>query len=250
MIRLLLALALYVLLVGSASAQGGMQPGPGTPAATAGSSWTINATAFCRYTGPSTTCTIPSTNTTTGGTNLLVAVIVSLNLATTSPASDSAGNTWTAAQSATSGTSSSAQLFYVISPATSSTYTVGAFGNNSYAWMYVYALTGSGGTPSYDASHAGACGSTTLTQQPGSITPSVGHSMVFSATSYNDPTSTGTLTVNSSMTLDHDFLMVAAQSYGGAVAHLEQNPAAAINPTWTASSTGTDMCAIIGAFHP
>lgn len=247
--RLIFALVLYVLLAGSAGAQGGMQPGPGTPAAAAGPAWTINATAFCRYIDPGTACTIPSTNTTTGGTNLLVAVVVSLNL-NGAPFSDSAGNTWTAAQSANSGTSSSAQIWYVISPATSSTYTVELAGSNAYAWMYVYALTGSGGTPSYDASHAGACGTSTLTQQPGSITPSVGRSMVFSATSYNDSTGTGTLTVNSGMTLDHDFLMVAAQSFGGAVAHLEQNPAAAINPTWTASSTGDDMCAIVAAFHP
>ena len=237
------------LLCGGANAQMMQAIVNSKSASAGGSSWTINATAFCAYTGPSTTCTIPSINTTTGGTNLLVAMIVSFNLAG-GIGIDSAGNTWTAAQSATSGTSSAAKLWYVISPATSSTYTVQLSGNNAYAWMYVYALTGSGGTPSYDASHAGACGSATLTQQPGSITPSVGHSMVFSATSYNDPTGTGTLTVDSSMTLDHDFLAISGKNYGGAVAHLEQNPAAAINPTWTASSTGTDMCAIIGAFHP
>lgn len=158
--------------------------------------------------------------------------------------SDNKGNTYTALiEYGPAGAGRNyVQLYYCINPTVGAghTFSNASTGNRPTICMLAYSYTGT--TPSLDtATGLGAGNWTTI--QPGSITPA-GNNEVF-VTSANKYVFTGTLTINSSFTIQdsaassRDFLYIAdiIQTTGGA-----------LNPTWTDSAGGQDGGAAMGAW--
>jgi hypothetical protein len=244
---------LLLALCGPATAQVGLPfPGPGGVAGPPPATWTIVGTASCQYTIGNSGCTTsPAISTLTA--NLFVISYIYFDSTFGYPPennfTDSQFNPYNASVQGPSGenaTGGSNHLIYFINPSTSATHTwtSTSVSGQVYGSLTVIAVKDSHGTPSLDASSAGACGSPSA--QPGSITPSVSGSLVVSGDTYTD---TSTLSVNSSMTIAKQVPVVSGIAYGGGIAYLSQTTAAAINPTWS-SSTGSGMCATIMAFHP
>lgn len=237
---LLCALLLGALLTGSANAQGGMMPGPGTPHDTTPGIWTLLAVAQCSNSPGGTPCTTPAINTT--GAKLIV-VIQGFKTFGTSPF-DSQGNTYAGLSGSTS--TYSVLISYKISPSTSSSVTFSS--TATFGWEVALAFT-TAGTPTVDGVHTAACTSgAQTTVQPGSITPSVNNALLISGTVYDIPG--GTLSVDSGFSIDQSYIYSSGNYVSGAAAHFSQSTAAAINPTWTGTTASSDFCAAMVAFHP
>ena len=244
MMRLLLALALCVLSVG-ARAQGGMQPGPGTPAATASPTWTIVAIASCRFTSPSSGCTTSPIVAT--GANLFVAELLADGPSTgTLTITDSSTNSWTIVGT---GSGDSLEEYYVVSPTVTASHTFTANGTNSFSTLFVLAIKDNSGSPTYGGTASSACTIASTTVQPGSLTPPSNHWLLVTGVNYNSGTA-ATLSLDSGFTIDQQVTQNAGNAFGGGIGHLEQLVAAAVNPTWTGSTTPTGACAAMLEFFP
>jgi hypothetical protein len=164
---------------------------------------------------------------------------------------DSASNTWTALTSKAGGTVSYVRLWYCHAPTTSGTHTFSwNTGSNTAGGLAVAAFSGSAAVP-FDVQN-GAVNSSSLTIQPGSITPSEGNCLVVSAVCTTDDM-TGAPAVDSSLSLSSSPTMSGPWSSGNTegmgLGYLVQVGAAAINPTWTATGTASwDQAAVIASF--
>lgn len=247
---LLLAFTIAVLLCGSSANAQMMQAIVNSKAVSAGATWTVVASAKCGFTGLSTGCTTSAINTTTS--NLIVLSYGFQAIATGLSVSDSPGNTYTSAISNTgSPPDTASNMDYKISPTTSASHTFTFNATAAFGWLTVLAVKDNSGIPSTTGTPTQACASATTTVSPGSLTPATNHSLVVSNVVYNDTTGgSGTLSVGSGLTIDQSLLQVASNHYAGAQAYLDQSPTAAINPTWTATQTGTSMCALLAAWAP
>lgn len=249
--RFLCALLLSALLAGSANAQGGMMPGPGTVhTTTAPSTWTIIATAGCQYTSASSGCTTSAIDTTAGGGANLIIAAQSFNAGVTGNAiTDSASNFWAAGHNNGGGGSGFAISIqnYLISPTTSATHTFTIAGTNGFGGLTVLAVRDTAGTPSENAFSLSTCG--TGTSMPnGSLTPPSNHALFVSSIMY-DSTPAAPLTSISPGTIDAQ-LSNNATAHGVGVAHYEQAVAAAANLTWTMPTGITGACSLVIEFLP
>lgn len=165
---------------------------------------------------------------------LEVAVAVSNTVAVT--ITDSASNTWTGTTRITAGGAGvpDVQIFYCANPVTSATHTFTATtiaGNPSIA---VQAKSGASTVPLDQ--QAGAAGTGT-SHQPGSVTPTVNNEDIVAAGSLA-ATETLPATVDSGMIIT-DQVVETTNAWGLVMAYLFQPTAAAINPTFTLSTTST-----------
>jgi hypothetical protein len=156
--------------------------------------------------------------------------------------SDSSSNVWQQIGPVVSG-QVFATLFFCLGPTTSATQTF-SFSGSFYA-INVTAWSGSAGSGSYDQT-ANATGVSATSQAAGSITPSVGNSLIIAGLGTDAATSA---TAISTGTIQENTLFSGGVNEGGAIASFVQSVAAAINPSW--SWTGaSDAVAIVASFAP
>ena len=251
--RRVLALAgLLALWCLPAFAQVGLPwPGPGTAhSAGGGSPWTLTAHGAVAGAASGTTSALNTT-----GAKLFVIVIGCYEGGgghcdqTNTNVSDSSGNTYTRVATGAVLNTFDFEIYYKISPTTSSTETFSftCGGINCFAAMEVQAWT-EAGTPTFDTgidSFGSASASSTTT---GSITPSVNNALVVSGAVY-DATSGSSFSVTGGFTISDQQALVPSTNEGGAAGYLLQSTAAAANPTWSAT-TGTTFIAGIASFKP
>jgi lysophospholipase L1-like esterase len=168
----------------------------------------------------------------TTGANLLV---VSLSgFKTGSPVlSDSKGNTWTPLTNHSGAGNPSNRLYYCLAPTVGTGHTFTATGTGIYTTIDVQAFSGadtSGGTDGEN----GAGVITVTSGQPGTLTPSQANDIIVASIAFDDPS---TVSVNQSFTIT-DQNGLTSNHWGGAMAYLLQGSAAAVNPTWTWTTTG------------
>lgn len=183
------------------------------------------------------TATTPAVDTT--GASLIV-VTIGIAAAQGNTLADSAGNTYTA-RTQKNGAAGGSRIWYVASPTTSATHTVTVTSVVSSIEMTAW----SGTLPSSPFDVEGAGGSSNNTVQPGSVMPSQNNSLIVTGIG---STNTNTFTIDSSFTISDQFGGSGTAVPSG-MGYLVQGTAAAVNPTWTASS-GFEIVATIAVFKP
>jgi len=153
--------------------------------------------------------------------------------------SDSKGNTGVALTNVAGASDPQIKLFYVKNPIVGSGHTFTFTGVDNYSPFAVLAFSGTDTTSNVDQEN-GAGGSSPLA--PGSITPTADNEVIVAAIGGHQ----------SSVSIDSGFTLTInganAANYGVALAYKVQTTAAAVNPTFTASGTGTGMAATIASF--
>jgi len=176
----------------------------------------------------------------TSAANLIV-IEVSGFSGVTPTVSSSPANTWTPLTRRTDASSNSAQLFYCSSCAVSASQSFTLTGTGMFASMFVQAWSG-GDTSPFDQQNQGAITFTSL--QPGSVTPTVDNEIVVTGMVID---ATNTLSINSSFTISDQLNNVGGVSKGGGMASIVQGAKAAVNPTWS-WSTSANAIAVIATF--
>jgi hypothetical protein len=172
----------------------------------------------------------------------------------TSSPSDSSSNTWLTAKSQTQSTCpGSTAIYYVQNPSVtaSQTFTASATGGLTYPSIQVQGFTGSTGTPLDVTNSATSGGSNVATKQPGSITPGQNGELVVSDVLWcpNGSGSGTTVSIDSGFTITDQNSYSPNNAEGGALAYIVQTTAAAVNPTWT-FSTSSFVATAIASFKP
>lgn len=165
----------------------------------------------------------------TTGANLLVVVTGDEGFSV----SDSKGNTWTLAVQAVASGSPYSRIYYCYNPTVGSghTFTVGL----SYGAIAVAAYSGSDSSP-LDQTGATATGALVTTFASGNITPTTDNQLVVSGIGVGK--SANTLTIGSGMSVAASKNAATGVTYGAAIAWIAQTTAAAINPSWSWTSSG------------
>jgi hypothetical protein len=174
----------------------------------------------------------------TVGANLIVFNYGNYNAGYVTSVSDNYGNSYTFANGAIGAYGFNSAIYYCDGPTTGlgHTFTV----SYNYTTGLITAWSGAASSSVLEASNAASSGSA-ITLQPGSVTPTTAGSLVITTGSSSQ--SGGSLGVDSGFTVVNGVGNVTFQD-----AYLIQG-ASAINPTWTASSSGL-MSAAIAAFKP
>jgi hypothetical protein len=168
---------------------------------------------------------------TTGANLLVVAVSWYSGITANGTISDSKSNTWSALTESTSTSNNvSCQLFYCYGATVGSGHTFTYNGTSIYASICVEAFSNVAASPFDHENGAGSANATTI--QPGSITPSQAHSIIVSAFSFG-ANSSGTISVDSSLTITDTAAYVTATSEGLSMSYNILSSASATNPTWT-----------------
>jgi hypothetical protein len=245
------AILFWLLLAGSAFAQGGMGPGPGTAHTTGGGggcggsgSWTCIA-----HTTFSTSGANGGTSSAIDCTTANVAVLVipyAASLGSISSVSDSSSNSWTLVGGANSppadGHSTSA-VYTVISPTVSAsqTFTVASSGGHPGLIIECWKSTG---TPTFagggGATPAGASGTVSSQISASTALTTTGtDALVFAVLSANDASSS-VFSIDNGYTVNDQYSAVGGGSIGGAVATKVIPSVATTQPTWTLTPASTD----------
>ncbi len=182
---------------------------------------------------------------TTGATFLAVSIAAQHPIGT-AVLTDSKGNTWTTLSEYGSQADVDNIVFFCYSPIVGSghtfTYTTQF---NNYSSMEVQAW--SGVTTAAVNTSAGATTTSTGTAQPGSITPSVAHTLVISGVCFND-NSAGAVSINSGYTITDTVPFTGGLYYGSSMAYKILTSASAQNPTWNVTNSTTFVTSGITAF--
>jgi hypothetical protein len=157
--------------------------------------------------------------------------------------SDSKGNTWTGLTLKTTGNAGS-RIFYCAPTSVGSGHTFTVNSSNAFAFG-VQAWSGANASPFDIENGATASGVTSI--QSGSVTPTNANSLIVAAGSPTDNTSL--YGVDSGFTATATVPFVGGTNEGLLMAYLKQNAAAAVNPTfsWTTSAAAA---ATIAVFKP
>lgn len=198
----------------------------------------IIATASAACTSGNTTATTAAIDTT--GANLLAAVIVDYDgvTSTIADASDSKANTWTPLTTRKTVGDERVTIWYSVPTSVGSGHTFTASRAGTFPSIHVVAATGALATP-FDVENGATTTGTTI--QPGSITPSTNGTLIITGVAASNE-ATG-FSIGSGFTQLGNFTNTANHQAGSG-AYLVQNPAAAINPTWTAVANTTHSAAI------
>lgn len=178
----------------------------------------------------------------TTGADLIVIEVGWYTAGTTPALSDSKGNTWTGLTARTQGTFR-VRMFYCVSPTVGSGHTFTAAGTDSYPEIGVLAVSGVNAADAFDQESAGGGASAATSVQPGSVTPDEANCLVV----------TGLVSEGSSITINGGYTAISVNNTGGAnmgggIAYLIQSSAAATNPTWSWTGSGT-AAAAAAVFH-
>ena len=177
----------------------------------------------------------------TTGANLLVACITNNDPTGTAVFTDSASNTWTALTRAAGSGHGASQIFYVFNPVTSATHTltIGAVANSDAAVTFM-AFSGSASSPLTNQS-------TSLTANPGSITPANNGSLIVAVCNDDNSAGASIAAVNTFPWSNVGQLTsVAGNRFAYGTSIFVQNTAATINQSF---SSGTFPSSAIAAFR-
>lgn len=171
----------------------------------------------------------------TTGANLIVVVAAYDSAATLS---DSLGNTWNGLTAYSHGSDNYTKIWYCYAPTVGSaqTFTLSI----SYGYLAVAAFSGATTTPFDIENGAYTTGGVSL--QTGSITPSIDNELIISGLCFGGNSSAPS--VDSGMTITDSTTASQNVSYGGALAYKIQTTAAAINPTWSWTTSEANSVAI------
>jgi hypothetical protein len=126
------------------------------------------------------------------------------------------------------------ELYYCISPTTSASHTFTTSKQNSS--MCIAAFSGVKTTSPLNIDIGASNNNSSTTIQPGSATPSEANELIITVFG---SAHTSTVSIDSSFTITDQVAFVSGQSYGSALAYIVQGAASAVNPTWTATASGT-----------
>lgn len=186
-----------------------------------------------------------STAINTTGANLIVVCLTGY-LVVGAPPTDSESNTWTAAVNAQTLNSVDSEIWYCYSPTTSASHTFSLpVGSTAYMTMSVSAWSGAQAAP-LDQTASAVDNLSVTSGSAGSITPSANGALIIG--SICPQNSSFAPTINDSFSIIESSAIVGGVSYSGASAYLVQGSAAAINPTWSFSSSPYGAC--IASFLP
>lgn len=171
----------------------------------------------------------------TTGANLIVLAIAGTGTMTVS---DSNGNTWTACTNYSGSGGEVVRLYYCYSPTVGAGHTFTVSGTSTYSVIEVSAWSGAATSP-LDQQNGANNSSTTI--QPGSITPAQNNELVITAVNYYISRSYSSI---SGATFLDSLDGANNNNYGLAVAYNIQTTAAAINPTWTFSTSNYNTACI------
>lgn len=185
--------------------------------------------------------TLTALNTT--GASLIVIAAVSFEIGGAVAFSDSKGNTYTGLTSQTDGSGvTRCRLAYCVNPTVGSshTFTISTVGT-CYPSIFVKVFNAGG---AFDQQN-GSSGVSRITQTPGSVTPGFNNEVVITAVSLDNNSSA--LAVNSSFVNTLVSPGTASFAFSGGMAHKIQTTAAAVNPTWS-WTTSQAVAATIATF--
>lgn len=148
--------------------------------------------------------------------------------------SDSKGNTWTALTSYRTSNQSGIRFYYCLAPTVGSGHTFTVSSTAAYPVITAMGFSGVKTSSPFDVEN-GALNTTGTSRQPGSVTPAENGSLVIAGMTFNGAVTSPS--VDSSMTLQETVPYLAANYMGALAAYYIQPTAAAINPTfsWTTS---------------
>jgi hypothetical protein len=169
----------------------------------------------------------------TSGAFLIAAHVVWQSTATSPVFADSLGNTWLQVPSQTE--NGVGTLFYSIFPKTGAGHTFSISASNlSYGALCVAAFSEAGYTASLDQSSGAGSSGSVATFQPGSVTPTVNGEVLITGIAFGG--SASAMSIDSGFAITDFRPNVPGDSYGCSLAYMVQPAAAAVNPTWTATS--------------
>ena len=216
--------------------------------------WTLNAHTEANFSSGTTGGTSSGIDT-TGTTLLLVWIMCYQGSGSNAPYpsgagqfTDSKSNTWTMRQNFSCGANGGTQdfhlyLFECVSPTvgTGHTFTI-TTGNGCYPNLAVQAWSGNLASAPFDQQSFAVDDTfaSGLTGHCGSLTPSQANSLIVTACSAGNGTGSP-YSVDSSVTIDDQSNGVGSHSYGLAHGHYAQGAAAAINPKWTITASGSSL---------
>jgi len=187
--------------------------------------WSIPAFVVSATCGGTNGCTTSGANTT--GATLIVASVTNFSASAPTTPTDSKGNTWTPLTDRVSGTTLHNRLFYTVPTSVGSGHTFTDTDTGDFPGMTVLAFSGTAASSPFDVQNGGTTTSGT-TLASGSITPSLN----------NDSSFATPIGINEGTTGGNE---------GNYMSYLIQNPAAAVNPTWTCTAP---RAASIASFKP
>jgi len=193
------------------------------------------ASAANNGTDSSATATIDST-----GANLLVVTVSRFDSGVAQSFTDSRGNTWTALNERLISSSVRERVYYCLNPSVGASHTFTVSGVNAgsgtsiFPAIAVSAFAGVGGF----GSETGGTQTSSATGQPGSITPIQDGALLVTGESFNVA---GTQSINSGYKIGAQKNFASGTSLGVAQAYLIQTTAAAVNPTWSGSTSPRAM---------
>lgn len=192
----------------------------------------------------------PTSAINTTGEDAIIVAVASHGPAGAVAPTDSLGNTLTFIGSFTpAGSDGLISLFYNSNPTGGSGNTFSVPGSGNFPAIAVGAFSGTQRSIVLDG-YTGNNGSSSLTTiQPGSLTPSVSGCLMIAACAHHGA-SGSSISINSGFTMLEQKAFVGSNAYGVAIAYKFKSDAAAENPTFTNTTTGAAMSAIIAAFKP
>jgi hypothetical protein len=196
------------------------------------------------WNGNTNTSTTSTSINTTGATLLVMSIGQYIAIEETAPVpSDSYGNTWTLAvrydNPPNGATENQAEyLFYAANPTVGTGHTFTTTVSQGYTSQQVAAFSGIVTSSPLDQTsgvYSGTTGGGTL--QPGSLTPSQNDCLIITNEGNFSGGTGATASVNLGFTITNQDISTYGSFCGSALAYLVQATAAAINPTWTLSTT-------------
>lgn len=233
------------MLTTLAFAQGGMQPGPGTPhSAGGGSPITLVAHTFWSGAGNSGGTTSPAVDMT--GANLIV-IVVTDACGPGFALSDSSSNTYTRVVNGTTqcGAGADVSIYEKATPTVTSSMTFTTTATTTTMAIAILGFSNANASP-FDVGSTNAVGGASCT--PGSVTPSQANSLVVSGGSGVHPQS-GSITGAAGFTVTDSAAEVTSGSTSILAQYQVQTTATAENPTVGFSSAPATVCSI-AVFKP
>jgi hypothetical protein len=185
----------------------------------------------------------------TSGANLIVAHVADFASSAATTFSDSLGNTWNVLTEQTQAGGTRSRIIYSVPSSVGSGHDFAAVGAGSnYPSMEVLWFSGGHATPFAGGNGVenGAASGGASTLQPGSITPPFDDELVFAGCGFG---ASATITINLGFSTVYQQDFAGGAAFGSAAAYLIQTTAAAVNPTFTASSGTPLQTAAIASFR-
>jgi hypothetical protein len=190
--------------------------------------------------------TITSDAIDTTGADLLVVSVSWYNKSTPDEldVTDSKSNTWVHLTNYGSGSSSYTAIWYSVNPTVGTSHTFTFAETSTYPSIFVEAFSGADTTAPFDVEN-GAYSAAVTSVATGSVTPTVNGEVICASVCMDS--SFTNLSIDSSFIDPPQEEQPYSADMGGALTHLIQGTAGAVNPTWSWTTT-TDGAAAIATF--